>query len=45
MTAILTGEGYQPFEEEEFWGDDLAAKIVAWFKERLDAYGQLTEDD
>ena len=45
VTVIATGEGYQPFEEEEFWGDDLAAKIAAWFKERLDAYGQLPEDD
>jgi len=43
VTAIVTGAEYQPFEEDDFWGEDLAAKIAAWFKERLDAYGQLPE--
>lgn len=45
VSAIVTGAEYQPFEEDDFWGEDLAAKIAAWFKERLDAYGQLPEDD
>lgn len=45
VTVIATGEGYQPFEEEEFWGDDLAAKIAGQFKWWLDVYEQLPEDD
>lgn len=43
VTVIATGEGYQPFEEEEFWGDDLAAKIAWQFKWWLDVYEQLPE--
>lgn len=43
VSVLATGEGYQPFDEDEFWGDDLATKIAGWFRERLDAYGQLPE--
>ena len=43
VSVLATGEGYQPFDEDEFWGDDLATKIAYWFRDRLDAYGQLPE--
>lgn len=43
VSVLATGEGYQPFEEDEFWGDDLATQIADWFRDRLDAYGQLPE--